>query len=610
MNAAVKEVFTIKQADYDAIGMFPAFEMDKKKKKWNLVNSKFCQAAYDYAVAAANDYAKPENDPKREQYGGKKNCRLIRLAAKRFLKDLERAKSPDCAFRFDPDEAHRYCKVIELLPHVEGRWETRNLRLNPADCFLVVQIFGFRTRDTNERRFTRVLYAVARKNGKSTKAAAIINAAFLLENELGAQAFCAATTGAQARVVWKIIKEQLRKTPAMRDKWCLHLQANEIIRKDDVGGFIKPINSKASTQDGLNPAYITLDELHAHKTPDLMNVLQSAAGARSCPLVLITTTEGYENPLGPWADERHFGEQVLEDIVEADHCLVIFYRLDDEDDDFDESKWCKANPLMEHNPIILKKNRELAIEAKVKPSSLSEFRIKRLNRRASTANGLVNLDAWRRCSGNIDLSALKGLRCWASFDLAVVTDMNSWRLLWELEEGRYATWGRYWVPEAMVKLRTERNTVPYSKWVKQGWLQVTPGEVTDYDHIYKDIVADYEMFLPEQVAYDPWNATQLATKLDDRGIPIIQFIQGTKSYNPAIKAFERLYVAGNIVHDNNPILNWNMANVIAREDQNKNLAPDRKRSKDKIDGACTLFMCCGLMEANESGYVTGTVVAA
>lgn len=597
----------ITKAEAAKIGMFPFLVSDPKGPYdgHRIDNSKFCQAAYDYAFEAAHDYATEGKD----NLGGKKHGRLMRQAAKRFLADLERAKTEDCPFVFDAFEADRYCRFIEIFPHVEGKWKTRNLELVPADCFLIVQIFGFRTKDTNERRFTRVLYAVARKNGKSTKAAAILNAAFCLEKELGAQAMCAATTGSQARIVWNIAKKQLEKTPAIRDKFDIKCRANDILRNDDQGGFIKPINSKASTQDGLNPAYVTLDELHAHKTPDLLNVLQSAAGARSSPLWLITTTEGYESP-GPWSEERNFAEQVLEGVIEADHYLAIIYRIDDEDDDFDESKWIKANPLMEFNPLILKENRKLAIEAKAMPGRLSEFRIKRLNRRASTANGWVNLDKWRRCAGTVDLKEMKGLRCWAAFDLAVITDMNAWRFLFELGKGRYATWGRYWVPADMVRLRTERNTVPYGAWVHQKWLTVTPGEVTDYDLIKEQIIADYEMFKPEQVGYDPWNATQLATQLTDKHLPLVQFIQGTRSYNPAMKAFERVYAAGNMVHDGNPILSWNMANVIAREDQNKNLAPDRKRAKDKIDGACALFMCCGLMEINDNGYVTGSVVAA
>lgn len=101
----------------------------------------------------------------------------------------------------------------------------------------------------------------------------------------------------------------------------------------------------------MNPSTTILDEIHAHKNHDLLNVLRSAAGARANPLFLFTTTEGYESP-GPWPELRHFAEQVLQDLVEADHFLAIIYAVDEADEeaglpadeDFDEATWIKANP--------------------------------------------------------------------------------------------------------------------------------------------------------------------------------------------------------------------------------------------------------------------------
>src|SRR5690606_18825162 len=145
--------------------------------------------------------------------------------------------------------------------------------------------------------------------------------------------------------------------------------------------------AKADTQDGLNPSHVAIDEIHAHKTSDLLNVITSAAGARNNPLWLYTTTEGYTNP-GPWADIRLFAKRLLAGVFgnTADHFLVVFFAVDEEnkelgikaDDDFDESTWIKANPLMDTNPILLDKIRHAAVEAKAMPSMLAEFLSKRL----------------------------------------------------------------------------------------------------------------------------------------------------------------------------------------------------------------------------------------
>lgn len=555
-------------------------------------------------VAIAKKYAERVlKDEKHARFG-----ELEYLAAKRFLNDLMRvnhALAPP-PFVFVPEIANLYCEFIEQLPHVEGRWETKNIRLVDAQIFSLVQLFGFRNLKGG-RRFTTFLYATARKNAKSTLAAAVVIACWCLEDELDPHAISGATTGSQARIVWNIAKKMLEKSPELCQEFRLRVRANDILGKDpDKGGFFKPINSKASTQDGLNPTYVVLDEMHAHKTHDLMNVLMSAEGARDNPLYMYPTTEGYESP-GPWPEQRTFAEQVLRGVVEADHYLAIIYAVDPEDDDFDEKIWYKANPLMESNQKLLVAMRKLAIEAKVKPGELSEFRIKRLNRRASVVNGFVNLIKWNECEGKIDLDKMEGLKCFAALDLASTMDMNSWRLLFVVDDDEdnpvYATWGRYFVPEAQVKLRTVRNTVPYEAWVRGGWIEVTPGEVTDYSFIQKRILEDFERFNPEMIAYDPWNALSLVNNLDQEGLPLQQFVQGTRSFNPAMKAFEVAYTSKRLIQDGSPVLRWNMSNLITRTDVNQSIAPDRKRAAGMIDGAVTTIMGFGLAEADRQGYV-------
>jgi phage terminase large subunit-like protein len=564
----------------------------------------YVQIARDYAARVIADERLVPNPKKDGELVAKRtnHCKWEVLAAKRFLADLERCGTYACPFTFDGEIAAVFCDFIERLPHVEGKWKKKTIELVPAQIFILVQLFGFRNLDGG-RRFTTFLLAIARKNAKSTLAAAILIACWCLEDEMEPQAISAATTGSQARIVWNIAKKMLEKTPDLCSAFKLRPRANDIQGKSERGGFFKPINAKASTQDGLNPTYTVLDEMHAHKTHDLLNVLMSAGGARSNPLWMYTTTEGYETP-GPWPEQRTFAESVLEGTIVADHYLALIYCVDDEDDDFDETAWPKANPLMSSNPLILKVNREMAIEAKAMPGKLAEFRIKRLNRRSSVANGFIDMMKWNACKGTIDLKELEGYPCMAALDLASVTDMCAWRFVWELEENElYATWGRFFVPEAQVKLRTIRNTIPYAGWVAAEHLVQTEGEVTDYGFIRDVILDDCERFNPENVAYDPWNATHLASELDDEGVPLVQFIQGTRSYNPAMKYFEELYLSRKIIHDGNPILKWNMSNLVVRKDVNENIAPDRKRAKEKIDGAITLIMGCGLFAAKHDEYV-------
>lgn len=526
----------------------------------------------------------------------------VRLAARRFLADLKRAQRKRPPFVWSASQANKACAFLERLPHVEGVWETPTITLEPSQVFFVVNLFGFRRPD-GSRRFTTALYAVARKNAKSALAAAIMLYVFCTEPEVGPQVLSAATTGDQARIVWGVAKRMVEKLSGLREAFSLEPFARTVVRYEN-GGVFKAINAKASTQDGLNPSALVFDELHAHKTRDLFDVLRSAAGARKNPLFLYTTTEGYENP-GPWHEVRAFAKQVVEGVVEADHFLALYYALDDGDDDFDESTWIKANPLLGVS-VSLDKMREYAKEAKQQPGALAEFRIKRLNRQASSSEAWIDLRRWKRCGGEVNLDELEGARCWAAFDLASTRDLTAWRLIWE-KDGTYYTWGRYWVPESAVHQRTERGSVPYRSWVAQGLIQQTEGDVTDYAVVERDILADFQRFRPLEVAYDTWNASDIGNRLMAAGLPLVQFIQGAKSFQPGMQALERAYIGGKLRHGNDPVLSWNAANLVPRRDANMNMAPDKKRSADKIDGLVCLLMAfsrASLQETQESIYET------
>lgn len=544
-------------------------------------SSDYVEVAIAYAKEAVADRS------------GKKHGRWIRLAAKRFIEDLKRARRESCPFSFEPAKANAACGFLEELPHVEGKWDSPTIVLQPAQCFFVVQLFGFRDRKTGGRRFTSALYATARKSGKSTLAAGILLYCLCCEGEVGAQVVSAATTFPQAQIIFGVGKRMVERVADLRDCFGLETWSKSITRVE-TGSWFQPIHAKASTQDGLNPSHVGLDEIHAHKTSDLLNVLTSAAGARANPLWLYTTTEGYSNP-GPWAEIRTFCQKLLEGVFgeTADHFLALFWAVDDGDEDFAEAAWVKANPLIDANPYLLTAIRKEAIEAKQMPSKLAEFRIKRLNRPASTAEGWIDLIRWQQCNGKVDLDWLEQFPCYGGLDLASTTDLCAFRLVWVVD-GVIYTHGYRWCPSSAVNYRTERGTVPYQAWVTGGLIKQTDGDVTDYAVVEQDVLALCERFNIKQIAFDRWNAADLVNRLVGAGLPMIEFIQGPKSFHPAMQSLERHYVDGKLAHGGDPVLTWCASNIVPRRDVNLNMAPDKKKSVDKIDDMVALLMAVGV----------------
>ena len=537
-----------------------------------------------------------------------RHCHWVRQAASRYLKDRRRAAKSGGPFKFSKIHANDVCDFIEKLPHVEGRWETETIVLHPAHVFFLVNLFGFRNHD-GTRRFTSALLATARKNAKSTIAAAVLLYCLCCEDEPGPQVISAATTGSQARIVFNIAKRMVEKTPDLREAFSLEVFANAIANWQ-VGGNFKPINAKASTQDGLNPSHVVLDEIHAHKSHDLLNVLQSAAGARLNALWLYATTEGYETP-GPWPEMRHYAQQVLNGILEADHFFPLIFSVDEQvgqpgdpnyrpaDEDFDESKWIKANPLMSVNPILAREIAKAAVDAKQMPGRHSEFKIKRLNRAASVAQGWTNLVKWKQCGGAVDIEMLKSYPCWGGLDLAATSDLAAYRLIWIVEDVYY-TKGWRWVPRVAVKRRSERGLIPYAGWIQAGYLIEAGDEIIDYDSIHETVLQSTKDFNVQKIGYDDWNVKQILKRLLDDNVPMQEFIQGPKSFHPAMKRLEEVYVTGKLRHGHDPVLAWCASNLVARTDVNLNTAPDKKKSMEKIDDMVALLMAVGVSIEGES----------
>lgn len=511
------------------------------------------------------------------------------------MKDLDRATGRSAPFYFNEDEVDSVCEFVSNLPHVEGKWESPNIILDDFQVFYLANLFGFRKHD-GSRRFTSSLFAIARKNAKSTLHAAIGLYCLTVEDDEGPQIISAATTGDQAFIVTNVARRMVQKTKAFREAFNVEAYARTVACYAN-GGFMKSINSKASTQDGLNPSCAILDEIHAHKDHDLLNVLQSAAGARHSPLFLFTTTEGYESP-GPWPELRKFVQQILEEVIEADHFLVMFYAIDKEDDEFDPDVWIKANPILESNAKLKEAIEKEAKEAKVMPGKHAEFLIKRCNRQSSVADGWINLETWKSCQGPVNLDHLKQYPCYGGLDLASTRDLTSFRLVWEVEKVIY-THGWRFVPETTVHARVKKNLVPYGAWVQSGHIIQTIGEATDYDVILKKIIELREQFNIMRIGYDPWNASQMAQKLSREEIEMLEYIQGPKSYHPAMKYFEEAYVSKRFRHSGDPVLTWCASNIVSRLDANTNMAPDKKKSNDKIDDMTALLMAIGTMISEE-----------
>jgi phage terminase large subunit-like protein len=507
-------------------------------------------------------------------------CQWVRLACARHDRDTVRAATdPAWLFTWSAAHAAEACAFIEQLPHVEGRWTTATIHLEPWQIFLVCELFGWRQRATPaRRRFTLVYVEVGRKAAKSTLMAAILLFHLLKEQEVGASGVCGATTGSQARIVFVIAAKMVQRSPLLRQLGARAL-ANAIITVD---GSIRPVNAKASTQDGLNPSCIVLDESHAQKF-GLHDVLKSAQGARANPLMLCPTTAGYDLLSVGYA-LRTTLTKVLQQVFEADHFLGLIYTLDDADDWRDARVWVKANPMLGVTPT-LEWVTSYCRDAQQTPGLEGEFRVKVCSQWLQSSRAWLSMTDWDACADPaLRLEDFAGAKCWMGVDLARREDIAAVALLFERED-LLCAFVKFYLPRDVVASRA--RTVPeYLAWAKSGILELTDGDFIDQRRIEADIRAWCGQFQVVAVRFDQWDSPIMVSNLHDDGVPAAILTKDRKSMTPAARELETRLRHRRFRHDGNSCLKWMASNTVVVRGMDDSLWPKKERdeSPNKIDG--------------------------
>ena len=317
---------------------------------------------------------------------------------------------------------------------------------------------------------------------------------------------------------------------------------------------------------------------------------------RRQPLMAAITTAGFDKT-GYCYQQREYACRILDGDIADDSFFAIIYTLDDPDKEWtDEAAWAKANPNLGVS-VSPKYLRDEFLKAREMPSAKVNFLTKLLNVWTDAAECWVDMDAFDTCRQPFELSELTDIPIWfGGLDLAQSIDLCAFVLLGKLGETLYCK-PFFYLPEETAEKRWRKNQIPYPEWAKKGYIRLTPGNICDYNFIKADIRRILGDVKIADIGYDRYNASQLVLDLiNEDGVPMTEVIQGAVTLNPAMREWERLYIGGNFIWDGNPVLRWMAGNLQVKTDENGNLRPDRRNSREKIDGMAALFdALCRLM---------------
>ena len=475
-----------------------------------------------------------------------------------------------------------------LLRHSKGEWAGTPFILEPWQAFIIGSIFGWVRKDDETRRFRIAYNEVPRKNGKSTLVACTGILTTFFDDEPGAEGYCVATKKDQAKIVWAEAKRMIENTPDMRQLITI-LTAN--LHSESTASKLEPLGSDSKTQDGLNIHFAAIDEVHAHKTRDLIDKIETSTASRRQPVQFEITTAGFDRHSICW-EHHDYSTKILEGVF-TDDTWFAFIAAADEGDDWKEMKtWAKANPNLGVSVKVDDLERKCA-KAKETPAAENTFRRLHLNEWTEQSVRWLPMDKWDAAEKPRPVEELRGLRCFAGLDLAATRDITALCLVFFEEWERVDVLCRFWIPEERLQQRARSDRVPYQQWIDEGYIRPTPGNVTDYEFVRSEVVGLSKRYEIIELAYDPWNATHLATQLELDGAPMVEFRQGYQSMAAPTKEFERLVLKRGIRHGNHPVLRWMASNVAVRLDPAGNMKVDKERSAERVDGIVALIMAIG-----------------
>lgn len=556
-----------------------------------------------------------------------KTCKSVELAFLRHEEDLKKSKQKDYPFKFDPAKAERFINFGECLPQTTGEFYGVKFKAEPWQCASFAIEMGWVKKENGYRRFKQAFYFLPRKNGKSFIATLHALYFLLADGEPNAQIYCGATTEKQANHVFLPCKSIIQQSRALRNTFNIKT-TQETIALLDGSSITRIVGSGGG--DGGNPHLAILDEFHEHTSRQSYETMWRGMGNRRQPLLLMITTAG-DNVESICKQKYDLAKRVLEGLEEQDNFFCMIYEADHGDDYYCLETVKKANP----NFGISLKGDFLIDSMNLAKADISErksYLTKQLNIWIASHTAYFNIDFWKKCA-NPDLRLSDYIYCFSkvskseirrgaklkinpkrqdvsciiAVDLATRFDILAISYFFVKSDGKgnnsYIVFNEYFIPEETAKDRYNANNELYEKWgntlqnsLGEGAkaLNIQDGSETNLVKISELLKQRADDYNAEVILFDDWNATAIMQMLDQEGYNVATVGWSTKNLSPGMKDLKGAIQARRIMHDNNPVTNWMIGNVSSKTDNNGNefpRKPDGQVNK-KIDGACTLIMCC------------------
>lgn len=401
-----------------------------------------------------------------------------------------------------------------------------------------------------------------RKNGKSGLGSGLALDGLVFGGQ-GAEVYSAAAEKEQARIVFGEVKRTIEAEPALLAE-CNPMR--DVIEHKSSGSIYRCLSAEAYSKEGLNISRALVDELHAHATPDLWNVLTLASAARVDPLVIAITTAGIKTQSDGqdticYRLFKH-GVDVATGVEDDPSFFFAWWGAPQDADYRDPDVWRAANPG--YGDLIDPED----FASAVKRTPENEFKTKRLNMWTESQTAWLPSGAWAACATK-EKSIPAGTRVVLGFDGSRNNDSTALVAVGVDTE----------VPVVEVVDVWEKPTGRGVEW------QVPVAEVED------TIRQAGQRWSVLEVTCDPWGWGHSYDLLESEGLPMVGFPQSDARMVPATDRLYKAIVNGQLAHDGDQRLARHIANATAKTTQRGDrIAKESRQSNRKVDLAIALAM--------------------
>lgn len=489
---------------------------------------------------------------------------------------------------FDAKKAEKAIEYIEnFCHHSKGRNDLITLELWQKAA--VSAMFGI-VDENGTRIFREVFIVIARKNGKSLFASAIISYMAYIEDEYGQEIYCLAPKLEQANLVYDGFYQMIQLEPELAE---LARKRRSDIYISESNTVIKPIAFNAKKSDGFNPQLVVCDELAAWQGDAGLKqyeVMKSALGSRTQPMILSISTAGYVND-SIYDELMKRSTAFLLGNSNEKRLLPLLYIIDDVE------KWNDLEELKKSNPnlgVSVSEDfylEEIAI-AEQSLSKKTEFLTKYCNIKQNSSVAWLPYEVIDALTGEkLDLNDFRECYCVGGIDLSQTTDLTACCIIIE-KDGRLYVFAQFFMPRNKIDELQEREGVPYRIYEKQGLIKLSGDNYVDYNDCFKwfvRLVEEYHVY-PLQIGYDRYSAQYLIQQMKAYGFHMDDVYQG-ENLTPVIYEAEGLMRDGKLRIGDNNLLKAHLLNTALKVN-----SESRRVRIIKVEQRCHIDGCAALLD--------------